>query len=161
MMKFLPLLLPLATVLATSAASAQCLFTSVTAQSVGPSCNFPSPGLCLIMTPPVSLTPSLDSTNCTLSIEVNAFEGCGATVPLRVLALGFQQVAVPLPEFGLGCTLHVLPLVLLATTSGAFVLSLPPSTSSLGFLAQGAVISLPPFGAGIFALSDGLSINLQ
>ncbi len=155
------LLLPLVTALASSVASAQCLFTTVTAQSVGPSCNFPSTGGCAIPSVPVSLTPTLDTGNCTLSIAVNAFEGCGATVPLRVLALGFQPVAVPLPEFGLGCTLHVLPVVMLANASGPFVLPLPNGVASLGFLAQGAVISVPPFSSGFVALSDGLSVSLQ
>ena len=99
--------------------------------------------------------------SCSLTIQLTAFEGCGATVPLRVLALGFQTANVPLPEFGATCALHVAPIVLLADTTGTFVLPLPTNTASLGFFAQGAALSIPPFGADILAFSNGLAINLQ
>lgn len=155
------LLLPLVTALAANVASAQCLFSSVSTQSVGSSCNAPSTGFCAIAAMPVSLTPTLDTVNCALTIQLTAFEGCGATVPLRVLALGFQTTNVPLPEFGATCALHVAPIVLLADTTGTFVLPLPVNTASLGFFAQGAALSIPPFGQDILAFSNGLAINLQ
>ena len=151
----------LAAALLAGAASAQCLFSSVSTQSVGSSCNAPSTGFCAIAAMPVSLTPTLNTTNCSLTIQLTAFEGCGATVPLRVLALGFQPASVPLPEFGATCALHIAPIVLLADTTGTFVLPLPTSTASLGFYAQGAALSVPPFGANILAFSNGLSVNLQ
>lgn len=142
-------------------ASAQCLFTSVSTQSVGASCNAPSTGFCAIVAMPVFLQPTLDTTNCRLTIQLVAFEGCGAVVPLRVLALGFQQASVPLPEFGATCALHTAPVVLLSNPLGNFVLQLPANTASLGFFAQGAALSVPPFGSAILAFSDGLGVTLQ
>ncbi|HEX5054253.1 MAG TPA: hypothetical protein VFZ65_20915 [Planctomycetota bacterium] len=151
-----------AAVAASAALPAQCPFQTVTTQSLAPGCNFASTGLCAIVALPTTLTTTLDTTNCRLDISVNAFEGCGATVPLRALVFGTQQVFVPLPEFGATCALHVAPIAMLATASGPFSLNLPPGLSSLSFLVQGAALSVPPFAIGnILTLSDAQSIDLQ
>ncbi|MEO6595639.1 MAG: hypothetical protein ABIP94_12875 [Planctomycetota bacterium] len=95
---------------------------------------------------------------------MNLFEACGVTVPLRLLAIGFQPAVVPLHEFGLGCTLYVAPIALLVTTAGPFTLSLPTGVPTLSFLAQGAALSIAPLGgqgADALTFSDGLQIDLQ
>lgn len=127
-----------------AAMPAQCLFTTVSNQSVGQSCNAASTGFCAVASFPSFLLTSLDTANCQLEITVTAFEGCGATVPLRVLAFGFQSVFVPLPEFGFGCALQVDPVGIVATTSTSVTLDLPPNVPQLNFLAQGLAISSFP-----------------
>src|SRR4029434_3801435 len=47
----------------TASLPAQCLFTSVTTQSIGPSCNFGSTGFCAIPSVPSTLTTTLDTVN--------------------------------------------------------------------------------------------------
>ncbi len=150
--------------LTASTLPAQCLFTTVTTQSIGPSCNAPSTGFCAIAAIPASLSTLLDTANCSLEVAVNAFSGCGATVPLRFLVLGTQPAAVPLPEFGLGCMMHVAPAILLATTTSSFPLNLPPNVASLNFLAQGAALStfaFPGSSWNVLAFTAGLAISLQ
>jgi len=146
----------------TASLPAQCLFQTVSTQSIGPSCNFGLTGGCAIPSVPSTLTMTLDTMNCVLIVQVNQFEGCGASVPLRLLALGTQQVAVLLPEFGTGCTLHVAPMILLAGTTGPFALALPPGVASLSFLAQGAALSHDPFTTpDVLTFTDGLAVSLQ
>ena len=141
---------------------AQCLFTSVSSQSIGPSCNWGSTGFCAIPSVPSTLTTTLDTMNCKLVVQVNQFEGCGASVPLRLLVLGTQQIAVSLPEFGPGCTLHVAPMILLAGTTGPFPLDLPPGVTSLSFLMQGAALSHFPFTTpDVLTFTEGLAVSLQ
>ncbi len=142
-------------------AAAQCPFTSVTTQSIGPSCNAASTGFCLIVQTPTQVSPTLDTNACTLDVEVSAFSGCGATVPVRALAIGTLATAIPVPSFGPACTLHVAPDVLLASTGGSFLLTLPPALPPLSFVVQGFALSVPPFGAPIPTLSDGLRVDLQ
>jgi hypothetical protein len=154
-------LLVLAAALATNVASAQCLFANVAGVTIGPSCNLPSSGFCKLLPPPTALVSSLDTGNCTLTVHVEAFSGCGASVPIRALAIGLQNAAIPLPEFGLGCALHLLPVAMLVGTSGPFVLQLPQGVASLGFLMQGAAFSQAPQGTSSLTFSDGIAITLQ
>ena len=145
-----------------AAAPAQCLFTSVTAQSVGQSCNAASTGFCAVAAFPSFLEPVLDTANCQLNLTVTAFEGCGATVPLRVLAFGFQPTFVPLPEFGSDCALQVDPVGILATTATSFTLNLPPNVPQFSFLAQGLAWSSFQFAPNpILAFTAPYAINLQ
>ena len=144
------------------AAPAQCLFTSVTTDSVGPPCNAASTGFCAVVAMPAWLTSALDVANCRLQVDVNAFEGCGATVPVRVLAIGFAPAAVPLPDLGIDCMLHVLPIAFLASASPTFLLDLPPAVPTFAFYMQGAALSIPPFATeGWFTLSAGQLVSLQ
>jgi hypothetical protein len=150
--------------LTATALPAQCLFTSVTAQSIGASCNVPSTGFCAIVAVPASLHFALDVPNCSLEVDVNAFSGCGASVPLRVLVFGTQPAAVPLPEFGSDCFLHLLPIAFLTTTTTSFTLALPPNVPALSFLVQGAALSTfvsPGPGTTTLAFTDGVSVSLQ
>lgn len=58
---------------------------------------------------------------CELDIFVPAIEGCcGVTVPGRVLVLGKQPILVPLPDYGFGSELHVMPSMALLTTGHGF-----------------------------------------
>jgi hypothetical protein len=146
----------------TASLPAQCLFQSVTTQSVGPSCNVGSTGFCAIPSVPSTLTTTLDTMNCKLIVQVNQFEGCGASVPLRLLVLGTQQVAVSLPEFGPACMLHVAPMILLAGTTGPFSLDLPPGVTSLSFFEQGAALShFPLTTPDVLTFTEGLAVSLQ
>jgi hypothetical protein len=151
----------LAGALANFALPAQCQFTTATAQSIGLGCNAASTGGCAIPSIPTTLGTTLDPATCTLTIEVIAFEGCGATIPLRALALGLQPATVPVPAFGPGCALHVAPDVLLAATAGPFALPLPPNVTFATIYVQGFALSLDPSGALIPTLSDGVEITLQ
>ena len=145
-----------------SATPAQCLFTSVTNQPVGQSCNAASTGFCAVAAFPSFLLTDLDQTNCELEITVTAFEGCGATVPFRVLAIGFQPTFVPLPEFGFDCALQIVPVGVATTTSPSVTLSLPPNLPQLSFLAQGAALSsFPPGGTDILVFTAPYAISLQ
>jgi hypothetical protein len=143
---------------------AQCLFTTVATQPIGPGCNVGSTGFCKIVGMPTTLAATLDVTNCALDVQVHLFESCGVTVPLRLLVLGFQPMTIPLPDFGLSCTLHLAPIAILAGTSGPFSLPLPPATPAFSFLMQGAALSLAPFGgqgADTLTFSDALQVDLQ
>ena len=157
-----PLTLLAATTLALST-PAQCLFTSVTATATGEPCNAASTGFCAVAAFPSFLLPELDVANCTLEVTITAFEGCGAVVPLRVLAIGFQPAAVPLPEFGFGCELQVTPIALLTTPSPTVSIALPPGVPTMNFVAQGLAWS--HFAAAAnpdgFAFTSGYTIDLQ
>lgn len=158
-MKHFPVLALLAT---TAFAPAQCLFTTVTQSSVGPSCNWASTGFCAVAALPAWLLSTLDVPNCRLEIEVNAFSGCGASVPIRVLVLGLQPATVPLPDFGLGCTLHVQPDLFFAQGNGPFLIDLPPGVQTFTFFAQGAAFSVPPLQPdGWWTFSDGVQVDLS
>ncbi len=155
----------LAILLATAAAlPAQCLFTTVTTWSVGAGCNVGSTGFCKSVGLPTTTSFSLDVSNCTLDIQVNLFEACGVVVPLRAVVIGFQQVAVPLPDFGVGCMLHVSPDVVLATASGPIPLALPQGMLGFGFFAQSIALSIAPLGGAggdAFTFSGGETVILQ
>lgn len=151
----------LAVAVAGAVLPAQCLISTISTQSIGPHCNYASTGGCAIPSTPTTLTTTLDPLSCRLDIEVVAFEGCGATIPLRALAIGLQPAAMPLPGFGPTCMLHVAPVLLLATTFGPFSLPLPPNVPTLTLCAQGFALSVDPFGAFIPTLSDGVEIALQ
>lgn len=143
---------------------AQCLFTSVTTQTIGSGCNVGTTGYCKIVGLPTTTTFALDIPNCALDIQVTLFEGCGVVVPLRAVVIGFQQVAVPLPDFGIACLLHVSPDIVLSTGSGPMQLALPPGVASLGFFAQSIALSLAPAGgqgADGFTFSDAVAVSLQ
>jgi hypothetical protein len=162
-MRTIPLLTFVSSLLA-AAAPAQCLFTSVTAQSVGQSCNAASTGFCAVAAFPSFLLNELDTGTCTLDVTVTAFEGCGATVPLRALAIGLQPAFVPLPEFGLGCALQVAPVAMFVTTSTSITLDLPPNVAQLSFLAQGVALSSFSFAsttANQLVFTAPYSIDLQ
>jgi len=159
-----PVLFPaLASLLLCAATPAQCLFTGVTAQAVGQSCNAAHTGFCAVAAFPSFLLPELDTANCQLDVTVTAFEGCGAVVPLRVLAIGFQPTFVPLPQFGFDCALQVDPIAILATTSPQVTLSLPPNVPQLGFLAQGLAWSNFSFASNpdVLAFTAPYAISLQ
>jgi len=147
-----------------TALPAQCLFTSLTTTSVGPGCNVGSTGYCKVVGLPTTLSTSLDPANCRLEVQIHLFEACGVTVPLRLLAFGFQPATVPLPEFGPGCVLAFAPLAVLSWSTGPIALDLPPGVAALSFLVQGAALSIaPPGGQGLDALtfSDALRVDLQ
>lgn len=149
---------------ASASLSAQCLFTSVATQMIGPGCNVGTTGYCKIVGLPTTTTFTLDVANCALDIRVNLFEACGVVVPFRAVAIGFQQIAVPLPDFGAGCTLHVTPDIVLSTSSGPLQLMLPPGVATLGFFAQSIALSLAPVGgqgSDGFTFSDAVAVSLQ
>ncbi|MBL8727780.1 MAG: hypothetical protein JNM25_05075 [Planctomycetes bacterium] len=148
----------------TAAVPAQCLFTSVATQSIGPGCNTGSTGFCKLVGLPTTLSVALDAANCTLDLQVNLFESCGVQVPVRVIAVGFASTALPLPEFGPGCMLHVAPIGFLTSSTGPFTLDLPPGVPSLSFLVQGAALSVAPLGGqgnDVLTFSDGVQVDLQ
>jgi hypothetical protein len=135
---------------------------SLSVTSIGAFCNMGSTGCCAVPSQPTALVPSLDVAAQRVLFDVAALEGCcGVAVPLRALALGTQQVLVPLPELGSTCTLHLAPVVLVAGVSNPFVLQLPPGLGSFTFLAQAAAVVTDPWGPGVVTLTDGLAITLQ
>jgi hypothetical protein len=148
-----------------AAAPGQCLFTGVTTQIVGQSCNFGHTGCCATLVAPVAyVVPDLDIANCQLDVTVTGFEGCcGVTTPLRVLAIGFQPTFVPLPEFGLGCALQVDPIAILMTTASVIPLTLPPGVPQLTFRAQGIAWShwAPSPEPDVLVFTAPVSISLQ
>ncbi len=147
-------------VLLASVSVAQCPFAGVASQSYGQGCN-PVFG-----TNP-TLAVSLDTINCTVDITVGAFGGCCNTfLTGRVLCLGLQPVSVPLPNFGLGCTLLAQPdfLLLLPTAGGTtFVLPLPATgVPPLTFFAQGGALYFTTIGLSTdLAFTEGAQITLQ
>lgn len=149
--------------LATQAiAAAQCQFQSVTATSIGQSCNVGPTGCCMVMARPTFLIPALDTGTCRLDLGVNALEGCcGVTVIARVVVLGDQQLATPFPQFGRDCMLHIAPLAVLVATPEV-QLPIPPTLPPLTFLAQGAALIQAPFGMNeVMTFTDGLAITLR
>ena len=147
---------------ALAASSLPAQYQTLTAQSIGAGCNIGSTGCCDVVGMPTVLAPTLDTTTNRLLFTIDALEGCcGVTVQLRALALGTQQVLVPLPEFGSLCSLHVAPIVLLAATGNPFVVLLPPSGPPVTLLAQGAAFITDPWTPGVMTLTGGLAITLQ
>jgi hypothetical protein len=147
-----------------AAASLPAQFTSVTTTSVAPGCNLGWTGCCATPSMPAQLQFALDVNAQRLDVTVQALEGCcGVAVPRRALALGTSPAAVPLPMFGPGCTLHVFPDVLLATTGTTFALQLPPGVATLGFLVQGLAWQTWPLAPGnpdVFLFSDARAVTL-
>jgi hypothetical protein len=142
-----------------AAAAAQCPFSSLTATTYGQGC------ITVFGTPPTQRS-SLDGTQCTLGVTVDAFTGCCNTfLTGRVLVLGLQQANVPVPQIGQGCTLLVDPIAFLFQTPPAgdtFTLPLPPFlVPPLQLQSQGASI-YRTFGVEIDAqLTAGQAILLQ
>src|SRR5262252_9148241 len=105
-----------------AAAAAQCPFASVSLSSYGQGC------VTVFPTPP-TLGGGLDTNACRLGLTVTAVTGCCNTfLSARLLALGVQQVATPLPSVGPNCTLLVQPDVVLflpASGGDTFFLNLP------------------------------------
>jgi len=155
----------LASLLALAAASpAQCLYTTMTTQTVGAGCNVGSTGFCKVVGLPTTTVLTLDVQSCALDMQVNLFEACGVVVPLRAVAVGFQQIAVSLPDLGLGCMLHVSPDLVLSTGSGPLQLDLPLGLPFIGFYVQAIALSLAPLGgqgSDGFTLSDAMWVDIQ
>ncbi|MBL9078410.1 MAG: hypothetical protein JNL08_12945 [Planctomycetes bacterium] len=151
-------------VAAAAALPAQCLVTTVTTQTVGTGCNVGSTGYCKLVGVPTTTTYTLDVTTCTLDAHVNLFEACGVVVPVRAVVIGFQQVAVPLPDFGVGCMLHVAPDIFLTTGSGPVQLMVPLGLPGVGFFAQSVAFSVAPPGGAAgdgFTFSDAALVIVQ
>jgi hypothetical protein len=145
--------------LTSSLALAQCPFTSVSTQSYGQGCNP------VFATNP-TLAVALDAASCRVQLTVNAFPGCCNTfLRTYLLAIGFQQASIPVPQIGPGCTVLVQPTALLiqpSTAGATFSLGLPPIVPPLGFVAQGAAHYFTTIGfSDDFALTDGAQVTLQ
>ncbi len=142
-------------------AVAQCPFHTVTAQSYGQGCNPVFAG----QIPTVAI--ALDATACSLDAAVGAFGGCCNTYLVgHLLVLGPQQVAVPLPGFGVGCTLLADPAIVLfapAMVGGTFTLPLPTvALPPLTFFVQGAAFYFTTIGFDYdFALSAGGQVDVS
>lgn len=97
-------------------------------------------------------------------MQVDLFESCGVTIPLRAIAFGVQPANLPLPQFGAACALHEVPILFVPATSGPLVLDLPAGIPSIAFLAQALAVSIPPLGvqnADLVTFSDALAISIQ
>lgn len=151
----------IAGVIAGASAVAQCQFSGVSVQTVGAGCNPVFAG----NNP--SIGGRLDTTACSLGLQVTAYAGCCNTwLRDRVLLLGLQQVNVPLPQVGSGCTLLARPDVLLwlpVSGGDTFSLALPPGLP-LGFtvFVQAAAHYFTTIGfSDDFALSAGAQVTLN
>jgi hypothetical protein len=150
----------LATVCTATFAVAQCPFASVSMQGYGQGCN-----------PVFAIDPTfgvtLDTANCRLLLTVSAFPGCCNTYLVgSLLALGDQPTSIPLPQFGVNCTLLVVPVILQfqPTAAGStFLLQLPATVlPPVTLAAQGGVLYFTTIGFTYdFALSAGGQISLQ
>lgn len=157
-MRFL-LTLALVTGLAAPAADAQCGIGSAVFRFYGSGCNpvFPNAPI---------LTGSYDASNCTLTLDVQAFRGCCNTFAWNYLmAFGTTRASVPLPQIGTGCTLLVgnTFAVLFQTVQqgSTFNIVLPPGTPPLSVNVQGAVHYFTTIGfSNDLALSDAALITL-
>jgi hypothetical protein len=148
---------------ALAAAVAQSPFTSVSLTSAGPSCNLQPTGCCAVVSAPTEMFATLDTTQSVLRLAVPAVVGCcGVAVPVRLLAIGTAPAVIPLPQFGLGCTLWLQPVAVLALVgSDTFVLPIPSTLQPLTFLAQAAAVHTQTFGPTVVTLSAAESIALQ
>ncbi len=142
---------------------AQCQFTALTSQPIGTFCNMGSTGCCAIAGGPTQLEAQLDVTNCSLGLTVRAIEGCcGVTIPLRVVAIGTTLANVPLPQFGIGCTLWLQPTDFFVLSGATTALPIPPALPPLTFLAQGAAVVVDPFQLpALVTLTSAQAITLQ
>ena len=154
----------LALVMATTAA-AQCQFTGLAVQSFGMFCNTGPTGCCAIVSSPTTLSFGLDGSSCTLNVEVNALEGCcGVAVLARIVAFGASPAAVPLPQFGPGCTLWVQPVEFREQSGALAQIPLPPTLPpGIQFFAQAGALILNPVPAPnlVVTLSGGQAVTLQ
>lgn len=142
-----------------TAVAAQCPFQTLSLQSYGRGCT-------TVFLQPTTLSGSLDPAACSLGLVVQSFQGCCNTfLTARLLAIGVQQTAVPLPQIGPGCTLLVDPVALLlqpAPAGDTFWLPLPATlVAPLHFVAQGAAL-YTTFGVSIdLQLTEGFAVLLQ
>ncbi len=146
-----------ASLLAASLA-AQCPYVSATQQSYGLPCGS-------VFSVPPLIAARLDVPQCTLRLQVNAYTGCCNTfLRARVVVLGLQPTSIPLPQFGLGCTLWTQPLASLyqPTASGdTFPIPLPPGLPPITLHAQGVGVYVT-FGVQYdLMLTDGAAITLR
>ena len=139
---------------------AQCPFTSLSMQSYGQSCTP------VFFGNPPTLAGSLDVNQCTLDLTVDAFPGCCNTyLTARLLVLGFQQRAIPVPQIGPGCTLLVQPIgtfFLLPAGGDTFTLDLPLVPPPFTFQAQAAAFYFTTIGLTVDAqLTSGQTVTLS
>lgn len=140
--------------LSASFVASQCAFTSVSVSSYGQPCS--------IWVTPTTIAVGLNSTSCTLDLDVVAFPGCCNTfLTARVLVLGMAQISVPVPQFGVNCDLLVSPDVFVLQQSSAPSLPNAPFPATT-INAQAAAIYFSTFGLTTeWALSAGYQIDLQ
>ena len=145
--------------LTTSLAVSQCAFTTVTATAYGQPCS-----VWQLANQMPAISVSLDASNCTLGLDVTAFPGCcNSFLTGRVLVLGLAPIAVPVPQFGVNCTMLTSPdVILFQQSSGAFQMSLPaapfPATT---IYSQAAVLYFTTIGLTTdWGLSAGYKIDL-
>ena len=143
---------------ATGLAHAQCTVTGAGMQTYGQGCN-PVFGNSPI------LAVAVDTTACRLDVTLQAFGGCCNTY-LRnlLLAIGAQQVNVPLPQIGAGCVLLASPDAILVQPSSAgavFQFNLPPLVVPFTFYLQGGAHYFTTIGfSNDLALTAGGQITL-
>lgn len=144
-------------------AAAQCQFSTLTMQTVGPFCNLGTTGCCAIVEQPTVLAGTLDTNRCALGMQVSALEGCcGVAVAARVLVLGTGPANLPLPSLGRGCTLSVQPDAMLLLLSGdTFALPIPRGLPPITLLAQAAALITSPFTSPLWTLTNAHSVALQ
>lgn len=82
---------------------------------------------------------------------------------MRVLAIGTTRASVPLPQFGVGCTLWLAPTDCFVVGAAPLVLSIPPTLPPLTFMAQGAAVVADSFAPVPLdtTLTAGYAVTLQ
>ena len=148
-----------ALLIATSAAVAQCQFSSVPVVTYGQGCS-------AVFGNNPTLAFQLDTAACSLGVGVQAFQGCCNTYRLGVLlALGDQAAAIPVPQLGPNCDLltsSTVTLWLPGPQGTTFWLALPPGLSSVTLFAQGGALYFTTIGLSYdFALTAGTQFSLQ
>lgn len=158
-MRFL-LSLTLVAGLAAPAVDAQCGISSAQFNHYGTGCNP------VFQNPPV-LVGSYDATNCTLTLDIQAFPGCCNTF-LRsyLMAFGTTRAFVQLPQIGQGCTLLVgntfAALFRPANLGSTVSIVLPRNTPAGSFTVQGAAHYFTTIGfSNDLALTDAALVTLQ
>ncbi len=148
-----------ATLLPLGAAVGQCAFSTAVVSPLGAGCNP------VVGTTTVPLTVSVSIPTCGIGIGTSLLTGLDKQPIARVLVLGLQAAAQPLPALGAGCVLFPSSDVVLVDPWFAPVhrlqlpaAPLPPVT----VYAQGAVLyELLPANGFEWAFSAGARIDLQ
>lgn len=144
----------LAIVVPASSAAAQCgPIGGASFERYGTSCG---PGF-----EPTALAGSFDPSACSLDVTLNTpVFGFNVILVGRMLALGFQPTATPVPFLGYGCSLWVVPATtfLQPPAQPTFSFPVPPAAWGATLYLQGANLWFDTIGfAPIYQVSHGLS----
>ena len=135
------------------AAAAQCPNVSLSQYGSGCASQFDVP----------ELAGSFDPLSCTVTLKMSGLPGCCNTfLTSKFVFLGLNQIALPVPSVGPGCTLLVDPIIVTVLPGNVTSLSVPVPASAVGVKGFMQVVNqYVTFGTvSDFNMSNGLAFKI-